>query len=387
VDDIHWGRYSVTLFIGSLQGIGIAIVLFGATRNRAANRALALLIAAVVLRITPYTLGFAGYFAHYQWLNFAPFYWDLAFGPLIWLYVRQLGRQSQPSGWAWHFLPVALQVGYYVAVCVLVPPSLRDAYNDHYHAPWILPLLVTARCVSYGAYAIATARAFATYQSWLTNHSGLREEFRLNWLRWILSMAALVLICDGSLSLFEVWVSGIAYSQEFPLYVIFAVLIWVLGLEGWRQAERAYPKMDAQPETALLIRPAEGAPIVPYSPAPARIADWAPQGQRWLAEIEAQAWWRDPEVSLAVIAQRLGTNTAYLSRALNEGVGLSFSDAINGLRVAAAKHRLAGPGPILDIALEVGFASKASFNRVFKAMTGTTPSQFRQDTSPGRLTK
>ena len=33
------------------------------------------------------------------------------------------------------------------------------------------------------------------------------------------------------------------------------------------------------------------------------------------------------------LARRLGTNTAYLSRGLNEGLGLGFAEAINGLRV------------------------------------------------------
>ena len=157
---------------------------------------------------------------------------------------------------------------------------------------------------------------------------------------------------------------GAVGCPEFPLYVVFAALIWVLGLEGWRQAEKSYPKMDAQADIELPVCAATVASGGEATIGAARIIDWSPQGQRWLAEIDAHAWWRDPQVSLALVARRLGTNTAYLSRALNEGVGVSFSDAINGLRIEAAKCRLVESGPILDIALDVGFASKASFNRV-----------------------
>lgn len=76
----------------------------------------------------------------------------------------------------------------------------------------------------------------------------------------------------------------------------------------------------------------------------------------------------------------MGTNTAYLSRAFNEGLGLSFNDAINRLRVAEVQRQLAASnagGDLLAIAFAAGFSSKTSFNRVFKAQTGFTPSQFR----------
>ncbi|GGI68383.1 hypothetical protein GCM10007973_01790 [Polymorphobacter multimanifer] len=52
-----------------------------------------------------------------------------------------------------------------------------------------------------------------------------------------------------------------------------------------------------------------------------------------MKRVEQQNWWRDAELDLASLAQRFGTNTAYLSRGLNEGLGTGFSEAINGLRV------------------------------------------------------
>ena len=81
--------------------------------------------------------------------------------------------------------------------------------------------------------------------------------------------------------------------------------------------------------------------------------------------------------SIADLARRLGTNTNYLSRALNEGLGQNFSEFVNRQRIAEAQRMLAGPGEVLDIALAVGFGSKASFNRAFLAYTGRTPSASR----------
>ena len=376
--EISWGVYSVTLLIGSLQGVLIAQLLFFARANRAANRALALLIVAVVLLITPYTLGFAGFFDRYKWLNFAPLYWDLAFGPLIWLYVRQLGMRSLPRHWRWHFFPVAVQAGYYSAIWLFMPIASRENYNDHFHSIWILPALVLVRYLFYLCYAAITVRTFFRYQNWLADHSALREEFRRDWLRRTLWLIAMVLMLQAGFSVFNLAVWRLPYHAEFPLYVVFAALIWLLGLERWRHAARVYPKMDDD-KTATEPTP-ETAPTIAASSAsdsrrPTR--DWPALAIRWTEEIRAREWWREPYLSLALVARRLGTNTAYLSRALNEGADQSFSDCINRLRIDAAKQRLQqSHDGVRDIALAVGFASKASFNRVFKSLCDETPSNF-----------
>ncbi len=79
-------------------------------------------------------------------------------------------------------------------------------------------------------------------------------------------------------------------------------------------------------------------------------------------------------------ATTIGTNTAYLSRGLNEGLGLGFAEAINGLRVehVAARLRDGSDGDILTLAIDAGFGSKATFNRVFKDRFGMTPSAYRR---------
>jgi AraC-like DNA-binding protein len=375
---ISWGVYSITLLIGSVQGLFLACLLLSAKLNRSANRALAFFLLGVVLLITPYTLGFAGFFDSFRWLNFAPFYWELGFGPLIWLYVRQIGFRSMPRRWLLHFLPVALQGGYYSCVWIALPTAYKENYNDQFHIKWVVPVLALARCISYLGYAVATVLAFRAYQRWLAEHSGQREEYRLQWLSRLLWSIGFVLLLDASVVVIELFVYPLAYSQQFPLYVLFAILVWVLGLEGWRHAASPYPRMDdAAP--SVTNDPAAVESAAPVTEVPRRVHDWAALATQWIAAIEHHGWYRQSDLSLATVARRLGTNAAYLSRALNEGAALSFSDCVNTLRVNAAKDRLGGQANILDVAFDVGFASKASFNRVFKASTGQTPSAFRNE--------
>ncbi|MCF8812829.1 helix-turn-helix transcriptional regulator, partial [Xanthomonas campestris pv. campestris] len=110
--------------------------------------------------------------------------------------------------------------------------------------------------------------------------------------------------------------------------------------------------------------------------------DWQAFGARIAAEVDAHGWWREPDLSLPELARRMGTNSNYLSRGLNEGLGQTFSGFINGLRIAEARRLLAGDQDILTIALAVGFGSKASFNRVFRASLQCTPSDYRRSQRP-----
>lgn len=376
MNDVRWGVYSTCLLIGSLQGFAVAGLLLAQRANRSANRFLACLLVAVALLITPYTLGFAGFYDAFPWLNFAPFYWQLAFGPLIWLYVRQLGRTALPPMWALHFVPVAIEGAYYTAVWLCVPTASKEAWNDAFHVRFVLPSFQLATYVSYLVYAIATERAFRSYRRWLASSTATGDEFRLSWLRLLLVVLGALALWTIAIGVYDRLVAPLSYQSQFPLYLAFAVAVWLMGLEGWRQASRAYPKMEES-------RADDAADAGPRESSADR--DWSQTAAAWIARIREAGWWREPDLTLARLANHLGTNTTYLSRALNEGAGMSFSTCINRMRVAEAMERLPEAGNILDLAFDVGFASKASFHRAFKAETGLTPTEFRAQHAVRRL--
>ena len=105
---IAFGSMSITLLIGVLQGTVIAILLLRSAGNRHANRCLAFLILAFAALITPYVIGFAGFYDRWPWLSFAPFSYTMAFGPLVWLYTRALIGLPTAKAWG-HFVPVCAQ--------------------------------------------------------------------------------------------------------------------------------------------------------------------------------------------------------------------------------------------------------------------------------------
>jgi len=68
-------------------------------------------------------------------------------------------------------------------------------------------------------------------------------------------------------------------------------------------------------------------------------------------------------------------------RMSREMFGRNFCDFINVYRIEESKRLLSDPvrgeRSILDIAYEVGFNSKSTFNSAFKKYTGMKPSEFR----------
>ncbi|MCJ8319622.1 MAG: AraC family transcriptional regulator [Colwellia sp.] len=87
-----------------------------------------------------------------------------------------------------------------------------------------------------------------------------------------------------------------------------------------------------------------------------------------------------PRLSLNDLAQETGLHTREISQAINQSADCSFCDYINKLRVESLKSKLLSNKDskiaILDMAFDVGFNSKSSFNLIFKRETGVTPTQF-----------
>ncbi|HVI32096.1 helix-turn-helix domain-containing protein [Phenylobacterium sp.] len=113
--------------------------------------------------------------------------------------------------------------------------------------------------------------------------------------------------------------------------------------------------------------------------------------------MEADRVYLDPELTFADFVEAMGAPEKVVRRLINRKLGYDhFRTFLNSYRVAEARRRLADPArrgeKLIAIALDSGFASLPSFNRVFREVEGRTPSAFRDaalaelETSPGRAT-
>jgi hypothetical protein len=239
---IKFGMWSTILLLGSAHGLIMALLLVRTPRNRLANRFLALLLFAVVLHITPYTIGYAGFYDVYPWLNFAPFDWRLAQGPLLYFHVRQRFEAQLPRLWLWHFAPGLLQGAYYL-VAFSMPLAWKNDWNGRAHVPWVVPFEVWIGHASMLAYWLAALAKYRHWQGWVEEHSAAREEHRLTFLRNFLLAAAAASVLQLAFDATAVVGVKLNYFDRFPLYLAFTALVYYLGLQGWRHAEQVFPSL------------------------------------------------------------------------------------------------------------------------------------------------
>ena len=85
------------------------------------------------------------------------------------------------------------------------------------------------------------------------------------------------------------------------------------------------------------------------------------------------------DLSLAEVARQVNTSTFYFCKLFKKATGLNFTEYLSQVRVEKAKSLLPNPNlRISEIAYEIGFQSLTHFNRVFKRITGQSPTIYRQ---------
>ncbi|QSE96883.1 helix-turn-helix domain-containing protein [Fulvivirga lutea] len=89
--------------------------------------------------------------------------------------------------------------------------------------------------------------------------------------------------------------------------------------------------------------------------------------------------YRDNELKLTTLADQLGLSPNHISQVINELTQYNFSDFVNKYRIEEAKSLIetSENKPVfIEIAFDVGFNNKASFNNAFKKFTQMSPSSY-----------
>ncbi len=355
-----WQSGFVTAYI--LQAAVLATFLWGRT-ERPGNRILALTLAVLLGMLLVYPLGWHGRNDVPVWLAFLPLNLPLALGPLIFEYTRSTAQRARPrSAWL-HFAPAFLQFAY-LTVLSLAPLQFEKTWKEGFHDPVVKPLIELAVLLSLAGYGVASLKLLKAFRARLL---ALRSDADLHDARWLQRVLATLMMSLAVLATVRFYTSFVG-ELDASSYVLWLALwsAW-LGIEGWRVATTQPP--DLQPESLPVEEDA-------------RQHDWALLGQQWQARTRESGWWREPNLTLAELARRIGTNTLYLSRAINDGLGMNFNEMINRLRSEEVARIIeASPATINDLlpaALEAGFSSKATFNRAFRTAFGVNPSEYRR---------
>ena len=186
--------------------------------------------------------------------------------------------------------------------------------------------------------------------------------------RWIWSFIA---------GLGVIWVVAMAaallnHQQLAPPHMIFwalTVVVYVLGYLGLTRST-----VFTAPEFETLQNELQPK----YLKSGLKADDARALYENLIAHVDSEQAYLEPDISLGTLAQDLSASTNHVSQVINEFDQCNFHDFINARRVAEACRRLqeSRDSNLLDLAMDVGFNSKSSFNRAFRKFAGATPSEY-----------
>jgi AraC-like DNA-binding protein/ligand-binding sensor protein len=96
------------------------------------------------------------------------------------------------------------------------------------------------------------------------------------------------------------------------------------------------------------------------------------RAKAFIAENQAE------DITLGQVAKAVNTSTFYFCKIFKKVTGINFTDYVSRVRIEKAKNLLLNPNlRISEIAYAVGFQSLTHFNRVFKRISGNSPTDYR----------
>lgn len=362
IEGLVFGWRTAVLTVAATVILPIAVGLWTSFHARTAARTMAMLLLVLVGVFTPWLIGFAGAYDKWRWLTFLPVANPLWAPPLLYLYAHALTQGRWPDGGWRHLIPGGVQLAWQ-AVGFALPLTIKNVWAD-LSLPVTGPVFTLALTISFLVYGLAMVRLLTAYRHALAQQRRDDAQFALRWLNRAMA-AASVLAAFWTVYGFWDAIAPLGYRGLMGLYAGLAAIAVYLAVESWRQTRVAYPTLEAL--TA----------VAPSTVSPAR--DWSAQGRAWADTVRREGWAAEPELSLTTLAARLGTNTGYLSREINEGLGVNFSTFVNHLRSEAVAKRMdqGATASVLTLALEAGFSFKASFNRAFRNRFDQTPQAYR----------
>ncbi|MEI9810951.1 MAG: helix-turn-helix transcriptional regulator [Bacteroidota bacterium] len=371
------------LLFGGLQGLLLSLFLVRKKLHRSAYIFLLLYFGVLLLQITLKIMSKSWLREHWHFLYDISYFLPLLYGPLIFLFVRQLllNRNFRPLDLL-HLLPFAFLSLYLLLVGRL---SFYNHWESIFYSCDTGLLLQLLSLLTYHWLAL---QCWNRYRNSLQGYFSETQQLQVNWIRQfiIASLAVCVIIAAAIYLLYINYPRGAEYRYGFAALTIFIYWISYTALtqpsvfsviKGYGGKENAV--------TSLLPKLVVHRPAKKYSNSGLSEEDVITIREALQKLMPVQKPYLNPELTINDLALLAKCNRHHLSQVLNEGLQRSFYDYVNHYRVEEARQLLLDPAKeghkIASIAYDAGFNSLSTFNEVFKKMTGATPSQFRKDLS------
>lgn len=371
--------WTFIILLAAAHGLLLSFVLFFHKRgNRIANLILAVLILVFSLRLMENVAIWTKYLIEIPHLftTTAPFRY--LYGPLLYFYATFLiGDHRLKKRDVLHFLPFALhayihfplymaplefKIDYLTTYVLIADPTISFSWDRYaifglFQIPHLL------------FYTYLTWQLLTGYEQTLNRASLTVEKIKLGWLRNLSTGFGCLWGVWFFYTIAVIWGTQFHVELDYLVTTFASLLIYAIGYMTFKQPEIISDSLISK-----------HTPKYENSTLTANNAET--YAKKLLDIMEAEKPFIESGLRLQDLAQRLSIAPHHLSQVLNERLNQNFYDFVNRYRVKEAQKKLADPNEkqttILEIAYDVGFNTKASFNAAFKKHVGQTPSQFKK---------
>lgn len=374
--------WSTPLLILVSQGLIFVFLLFAKyfRQRNPSHLILALILLFVCYHQTCYTVGFMGWYDQYRTTKIN--YWlipiGLALAPMIYFYVKSITTSEfvfRRKDW-WHFAGAFALIGF--RVFIYTYDSLQPGFHETQNGVLKLsadeaivqPFLVLIESAAMLLYLAFTFQLFYNYRKKIQQYFSNTYKLELNWVLSFLVVFTLLFLYASIQTLINELITPLSYTQQWWLNLLMALITLYVGVTGYFTDTTKLKKLTFS-----------------FTPSPISIPqsdkskDVAQEDIDLVKNyMETEKPYLNPELNLSDLAEDLEMTRAQLSQVINAGFQKNFNDFVNSFRIDAFKDKLKKGEhkqlSLLGIAYDCGFNSKATFNRVFKKLTHTSPTQF-----------
>lgn len=375
-----FGQKSSLLLIFFFHGLVFSLLVLrkGIIHNRASSKWLSLLLFLYTMYITPYMLGYAGWYGKTvtrETLFFIPFMQVLLIGPVVYFYTKSLLNSTfklSKKDWI-HFIPTFLYLLYSLIVFITDKLVLDEFYfyadgRDKDLANWYQ----TLGLISMSLYLILSLRHYAKYKKLVLENVSYADAILFKWIpNFMIAFLGILILRILFFILNPEWGE---FGSQFWHYISFSFVFYYISINGYANAIKISLQGIYAQTINVFSEENEIASDVSVE------KDLRPWKEKILAHIAKNKVYQNPTLTLSDMAKAMETNTKTISSVINSGFKMNFNDFVNYYRVEAVKNKLDlgehHTTTLLGIALDCGFNSKATFNRAFKKSTGTSPKDY-----------
>ena len=396
--------YSSLLLITFSQGLIYSLLLLkkAIQNENKSNYWLSIFVFLCSVYIAPWMLGFAGWYDNQPYRNFMfymPFQHLFFVGPIIYFYTQSLLNPAFrfTKREFLHLIPGIIYILYIFSMffydhfvvkkIFFYANGMDKDFDEWYQISGQISLLI---------YFVLSLKYYNLYRKLIVQIASNADAVLFKWIRNYL-IAFLIMIVSPYI--FELITSYFpnnnSYQNGWWFYLFFSLVLYYIAITGYSNAieNKIGFKLSVFDKNPVLLLDINH----PFSNDKATTINIkqetfdtiiSPEIMLWKNKIETiitqEKLYQNPELSLTEISRKLKTNTAVISKTINQGFGLNFNDFINNYRVAAVKEMFAKgehkKTTLLGIAYDCGFNSKATFNRAFKKNTGFAPKDYLSQT-------